>query len=48
MKSVVGLIALGLLQGDEVEVKVSGPDEGSVCSRLIELLEMQYDYPPKS
>ena len=48
LKSVVGLIALGLLQGDEVDVRVTGPDESDVCSRLVEFLERQYDYPPKN
>lgn len=47
MKSVVGLIAIGLVRGDVVDVTVSGPDEQDVCSRLVDLLEKQYDFPPK-
>ena len=48
LKGVVGLIALGLQKGDVVDVSVSGPDEDEVCSRLIKLLETEFDFPPKS
>jgi phosphotransferase system HPr-like phosphotransfer protein len=44
----MGLIALGMTQGDEVEVEVSGPKEEKVCARLVEMLEKKYDFPPRT
>ena len=48
LKSVMGLIALGLVQGDQVDITVDGPDEEAVCAKLISLIEKRYDYPPRS
>lgn len=48
LKSVMGLIALGLVYEDEVIVTVSGPDEENVADRLVELLEKKYDFPPRA
>lgn len=47
LQSVVGLIALGLQQGDEVEVSVEGPDDENICAELVLLLETEFDFPPR-
>ena len=43
----MGLIALGLQQGDSVEVAVDGPDGAAVCRQTVALLEKEYDFPPR-
>ena len=48
LKSVMGLIALGLQVGDTVEIEVTGPGEEGACTQLIELLERVYDFPPRN
>ncbi|MEW5816923.1 MAG: HPr family phosphocarrier protein [Spirochaetota bacterium] len=47
LKDHIGLLLMGLCQGDEVEVHVSGPDESSICDRIAELFERRYDFPPR-
>lgn len=42
--SVLSLLSLALTAGDEVTVTVSGPDELSVCNRVIQLLESTFDF----
>lgn len=42
--SVLSLLALALTNGDVVTVTVDGPDEESVCNRLIELFESTYEF----
>ena len=48
LKNVIGLIALGLQPDDTVEVSVTGPDDEDVCGSLVELLEREYDFPPRN
>ncbi len=45
LKSVIGLLSMGLAQGDNVAISVSGPDEVSMCDKLVDLFEYQYDFP---
>ena len=45
---VIGLIALGLARGDEVEISVSGPDEEEKLSELQELFAREFDFPPRA
>ena len=47
LRSVVGIIALGLQQGDEVDVSVEGPDDNNICAELVLLLESKFDFPPR-
>lgn len=47
VSSVMGLIALGLNQGDEVSLEVEGPDEQAKLDELKELIERRYDFPPR-
>jgi phosphocarrier protein HPr len=44
-RSVMGLLTLGLEQNMHVTVQVEGPDEETVCRKLVELLETEYDFP---
>ncbi len=47
LKSVLELISLGLIQGTDVTVSVSGPDEEGMCRTLVELFETHFDFPPR-
>jgi len=47
LKSVIGLIGLGLEQGTQITIHVSGPDEAMFCQRLVELFERHFDFPQK-
>lgn len=47
LPNLVGLIALGLQEHDQVSISVDGPDAQSTCSALIELFEKRFDFPPK-
>lgn len=47
LRSVLGLIALGLQEGDTVAVTVEGPADGVICTELIALLEKRFDFQPK-
>ena len=47
LSGVMGLIAMGLQQGDTVEIVVEGPDDSTVCGRLVTLLEKNFDFPPR-
>jgi phosphocarrier protein HPr len=46
--SVMRLIALGLVCGDEIEIEVTGPDEDSKLAEVRELFECRFDFPPRS
>lgn len=43
-KSVLSLLGLCLAVGDSFTVKVTGPDEEAVCSRLVGILESEFEY----
>ena len=43
-RSVLSLLGLCLACGDSFTVNVSGDDEEAMCSRLVELLESEYEY----
>jgi phosphotransferase system HPr (HPr) family protein len=45
LRSMLGLMMLGLTCGSQVEVEVEGPDEQSELQRVIDLLETEYDFP---
>lgn len=46
-RSIMGLLSLGLQVGAEITLSVEGPDEEAVCSRLKELFETMFDFPPR-
>ena len=43
----MGLLAIGLCEGDTVEITVNGEDEEKLCSALMELFEREFDFPPR-
>lgn len=47
LSSILGLLGLGLQQGNQVSLSVSGPNEEEVCETLAELFEKEFDFPPK-
>ncbi len=47
LSDIMGLLSLGLACGDRIKVEVSGPDEDKVCSRVVELFETRFDFPPR-
>jgi len=47
LRSVVGLLALGLQKDDKVAVSVEGPDAEKICTELVTMLETSFDFPPK-
>ncbi len=47
LRSVMDLLILGLKQGAEITIQVSGPDETQFCGRLVELFETHFDFPPR-
>jgi phosphocarrier protein HPr len=46
-RSIMSLLSMGLQRGDRVRVRVSGPDEKQVGSRLVNLVETRFDFPPR-
>lgn len=47
LTSALECIMLGLEQGAEVSIQVTGPDEEAFCKKLVELFETHFDFPPK-
>ena len=43
-RSVLSMLGLCLACGDGFTVNVTGPDEEAMCSRLVQLLESEYEY----
>jgi phosphotransferase system HPr (HPr) family protein len=48
LRSVLGLMSLGLERGEAVAVQVSGRDEERTCRQLVELFETRFDFPRRS
>jgi len=48
LNSVMSLLALGLVQGDQVKLKVEGPEEDKFIRDLAALFEKKYDFPKRS
>lgn len=48
LRSVLGLMTLGLKQGSPVEISVTGPDEAAVAEKLAALFERNFDFPPRA
>jgi phosphotransferase system HPr (HPr) family protein len=47
LRSVISLISLALTEGQQVTVRVKGPDEEAVCRSVVELIETHFDFPPR-
>ncbi len=47
LQSVLELISLGLVQGTDVAIRVSGQNEEHMCRKLVELFETHFDFPPR-
>lgn len=47
LNSIMALLALGLAKGDTAELVVEGPDEARAADSIAELLEKEYDFPPR-
>jgi phosphocarrier protein HPr len=47
LKSVIGLIGLGLEIGHEITIDVSGEDEDTFAQKLIDLFETEFDFPER-
>ena len=47
LTNVMGLIAMGLCQGDTVNISVDGPDEESMLAEIVELFTRNFDFPPR-
>lgn len=48
LNSIMGLLALGLACNDTAVLTVEGPEEERAADRIAELLETEYDFPPKN
>lgn len=44
LNSILDLLSLGLQQGDEVEISVTGPKEAEACTKLAELFATEFDF----
>jgi phosphocarrier protein HPr len=47
LRSVMSLLALGLLPGTALTIRVSGPDEQTFCRKLVDLFQTHFDFPPR-
>ena len=46
-RSIMELMGLGLEQGEEVRIRIEGPEEEDRCRQLVELFETHFDFPPR-
>lgn len=47
LTSALELIMLGLEQGTEIAIQVTGPDEEEYAKKLADLFETRFDFPPQ-
>lgn len=47
LNNVMGLLSLGLVQGNEVTLRVEGPEEEKVAEKMAELFARKFDFPPR-
>ena len=47
LNSIMVLLAMGLVQGSEIDIAVAGPEEEKKCDELCGLFEKEYDFPPR-
>ena len=46
-QSMMSLLSLGLEKGTVVKVRVKGRDKAAAAARAVELLETEFDFPPR-
>ena len=44
LSSILELLSMGLQQGDEVTIRVTGPSEEECCAKLAELFAREFDF----
>lgn len=47
LRSLLSLVSLGLQEGTEVRIQVTGGNEADVCDYFVELFETHFDFPPQ-
>ena len=47
LRTVMGLMSMGLEWGEQVTIRVSGDDERDTCLLLVSLFETRFDFPPR-
>ena len=47
-RSIMGLLCLGLEPGTEITICTNGPREEEMATRLVELFETHFDFPPRT
>ncbi len=47
LNSIMVLLAMGLVQGSEIDIIVTGPEEKKKCDELCGLFEKEFDFPPR-
>lgn len=47
LDSILALISLGLTRGTRAELRVEGPDEEQAITRIGDLFEFKFDFPPQ-
>lgn len=45
-RSVMALITMGLHEGAQVQIRVTGPNERETCKKFVELFGRHFDFPP--
>jgi phosphotransferase system HPr (HPr) family protein len=46
LRSVMEILALGLLPGEAVTIEVEGPDEQGICAEFVRLFESEFNFRP--
>lgn len=47
LASILDLLSLGLARGDEAQLTVEGPEAAKALKRIGDLLEYEFDFPPR-
>lgn len=47
LTSALECIMLGMEQGTDITIQVTGPDEEAYAKKLVELFQTQFDFPPQ-
>jgi len=47
LRSVMGLMSMGLERSEHVSIRVTGEGETEVCRMLVSLFETRFDFPPR-
>ena len=47
LTNIMGLIAMGLAMGDEIDISVDGPEDEKMLQTLSEMFSRHFDFPPR-